>query len=317
MVYQIDDGTVKTEFWMVTPTSPTTIAAVRTTLGSGNVTGPGSGSGSGGGPFVSKAGDTMTGPLQLPGAPVSPNQASTKGYVDGGLAAKADVIGGVIPSGQLGGGVANSSVCLHGDSSWAGCGTSSNAVSIQSVPVATTAPSDNQVINLCGLLGTVRAAGRQRSDCWNGCNEIFFGFQLVAVAIHQSGYSRSEDGKFGGVRGRSAGRGATILRLHCRHRNGRSRVSNWRKLQRRRVGRDASIYYRECASFWIHDWQCIERIAGGFDCRAIYADEPDRPIAIRESGCSPGRISGIRAGFDSSFKYHRGFFGIHLRMQDE
>ena len=162
-----------------------------------------------------------------------------------------------------------------------------------------------------------RAAGRQRRDRRNGCDEIFFGFQLVAVAIHQSGYSRSEDGKFGGVRGRSSGRGATILRLHCRHRNGRSRVSNWRKLQRRRVGRDASIYYRECASFWIHDWQCIERIAGGFDCRAIYADEPDRPIAIRESGCSPGRISGIRAGFDSSFKYHRGFFGIHLRVQDE
>ncbi len=153
VVYQIDDGTVKTEFWMVTPTSPTTIAAVRTTLGSGNVTGPGSGSGSGGGPFVSKAGDTMTGPLQLPGAPVSPNQASTKGYVDGGLAAKADVIGGVIPSGQLGGGVANSSVCLHGDSSWAGCGTSSNAVSIQSVPVATTAPSDNQVITYVASSG--------------------------------------------------------------------------------------------------------------------------------------------------------------------
>jgi trimeric autotransporter adhesin len=63
VVYQIDDGTVKTEFWIVTPASPTTIAAVRTTLGSGNVTGPGSG----GGPFVSKAGDAMTGPLQLPG----------------------------------------------------------------------------------------------------------------------------------------------------------------------------------------------------------------------------------------------------------
>ena len=129
---------------------------------------------------------------------------------------------------------------------------------------------------LCGLLGTIRAAGRQRSDGWNGCDEVFVGFQLVAVAIDQSGYSRSEDGKSGGVRGRSAGRGATILRLHCRHRNGRSRVGNWRKLQRRRAGRDAAIYYRECASFWIHDWQCIERIAGGFDCRAIYADEPDR-----------------------------------------
>src|SRR5271168_278317 len=67
VVYQLDDGTVKTEYWIVTATSPTTIAAVRTTLGSGNsaVTGPG------GGPFVSKAGDSMTGPLQLPGDPVA------------------------------------------------------------------------------------------------------------------------------------------------------------------------------------------------------------------------------------------------------
>ena len=63
VVYQLDDGTVKTEFWSVTATSPTTIAAVRTVLGSGNsaVTTTGNGS------FVSKSGDTMTGPLQLPG----------------------------------------------------------------------------------------------------------------------------------------------------------------------------------------------------------------------------------------------------------
>ena len=61
VVYQLDDGTVKTEFWVVTSTSPTTIAAVRTTLGSGNsVTTLGSAS------FMSKAGDTMTGPLQMP-----------------------------------------------------------------------------------------------------------------------------------------------------------------------------------------------------------------------------------------------------------
>ena len=64
VVYQLDDGTVKTEFWIVTSSSPTTIAAVRTTLGSGNSAVTGS---EGGGPFVSKAGDSMSGPLQLPG----------------------------------------------------------------------------------------------------------------------------------------------------------------------------------------------------------------------------------------------------------
>jgi len=63
VVYQLDDGTVKAEFWIVTSTSPTTIATVRTTLVSGNSTVTGSGDG----PFVSKAGDFMTGPLQLPG----------------------------------------------------------------------------------------------------------------------------------------------------------------------------------------------------------------------------------------------------------
>jgi hypothetical protein len=63
VVYQLDDGTVKTEFWVVTPTSPTTISAVRTLLGAGNsaVTSVGSRT------FVRKTGDTMTGPLQLPG----------------------------------------------------------------------------------------------------------------------------------------------------------------------------------------------------------------------------------------------------------
>lgn len=124
VVYQLDDGTVKTEFWVVASTSPTTIAAVRTVLGSGNSatppatqqyvdsliagkandavvvhkTGSETIAGvkqfsvspnvptpvlavdavnkayvdaavtiSGGGSFVSKAGDTMTGPLQFAG----------------------------------------------------------------------------------------------------------------------------------------------------------------------------------------------------------------------------------------------------------
>jgi len=148
VVYQLDDGTVKTEFWVVTSTSPTTIAAVRTILGSG-----GSAVTTSGGPFVSKAGDTMTGPLQLPGDPSAPNQASTKHYVDSGLAAKADLIGGVVPTAELANGTASNSLCLHGDSSWGACGTSSNAVSIQNVPVDPTAPTDNQVITYVASSG--------------------------------------------------------------------------------------------------------------------------------------------------------------------
>jgi len=210
VVYQLSDGTVKTEFWSVGTTSPTTVAAVRTTPGSGSSAAPPatkqyvdaavaskandsavvhlsgaetiigtkqfavapslptpvqSGDAvnkayvdaavttSGSGLFVSKSGDTMTGPLQLPADPAAPNQAADKHYVDTGLAVKANIINGVVPSAQLGNGTANSGVCLHGDSNWGGCGTSSNAVSIQSVPVDTASPTDNQVITYVASLG--------------------------------------------------------------------------------------------------------------------------------------------------------------------
>lgn len=95
----------------------------------------------------------MTGPLQLPADPLAANQATSKHYVDSGLAVKADLIGGVVPTSELANGTANNSLCLHGDSSWGACGASSNAVSIQNVPVDTTAPTDNQVITYVASLG--------------------------------------------------------------------------------------------------------------------------------------------------------------------
>lgn len=81
----------------------------------------------GSGNFVSKSGDTMTGPLTLPADPAAPNQASTKHYVDVGSASKADLVAGVVPVNQLGSGTANNSACLHGDSTWSGCGTGSGS----------------------------------------------------------------------------------------------------------------------------------------------------------------------------------------------
>ncbi len=203
VVYQLDDGTEKTEFWMVGTSSPETIAEVRTTPGSTvatsqfateqyvnsalaakandnavvHLSGAETVSGikqftvspsfptpvnppdavnksyvdsavenSGSGNFVSKAGDTMTGPLTLPGAPTAPNQAATKQYVDSSSTNKADLISGIVPTGELAAGVANNGVCLHGDSTWGACGTSSNAVSIQGTLVATTAPTNNEVL---------------------------------------------------------------------------------------------------------------------------------------------------------------------------
>jgi hypothetical protein len=79
----------------------------------------------GSGSYVSKAGDTMTGPLTLPGDPVAPQQAADKHYVDFTSGDKADLISGLVPTSELGTGTANNGVCLHGDSTWGGCGTGS------------------------------------------------------------------------------------------------------------------------------------------------------------------------------------------------
>jgi len=100
----------------------------------------------GSGSYVAKTGDTMSGPLSLPSDPTSNSQAANKHYVDINTAGKASLIGGLVPPSQLGSGAANSTNCLKGDSSWGACGTSANAVSIQSVAVDPTQPSDGQVL---------------------------------------------------------------------------------------------------------------------------------------------------------------------------
>ncbi len=197
-VFQLDDGTVRTEYWSVPTTSPTTIAAIRTTPGTGlgniaatqdyvntavttraldssvvhlagneTITGakqfavapalpaPAGSSDAankgyvdaavqnvGAGDYVAKAGDTMTGPLNLAGPPTSPAQASNRQYVDNGLTAKADLVTGVVPPGELGSGVATSDTCLNGNSTWGSCGGGAPA----GISYATTALNWSQTI---------------------------------------------------------------------------------------------------------------------------------------------------------------------------
>ncbi len=204
VVFQLDDGTVRTEYWAVPATSPTTIAAVLTTPGTGlgnlavtqqyvnaavanraidaavvHLAGTETISGTkhfavppalpapalpapagatdaankgyvdaavanvGSGAYVSKAGDTMSGPLSLPADPTAPNQAADRHYVDSGLAVKADLVNGSVPTGQLGAGVASAATCLTGNSTWGSCGGGAPA----GITYATTALNWTQTIS--------------------------------------------------------------------------------------------------------------------------------------------------------------------------
>jgi Lower baseplate protein N-terminal domain len=199
VVLQLDDGTVRTEYWAVPATSPTTISGVLTTPGTGmgnlevtqgyvnsevanravdstvvhlagteTITGtkqfatppslptPAAATDAankgyvdsavstvGSGAYVSIAGGTMTGPLTLPSDPVAPYQAADRNYVDNGLLAKANLVNGTVPSAELGVGVASSSTCLTGNSTWSTCGGGAPA----GITYASTALSWTQTIS--------------------------------------------------------------------------------------------------------------------------------------------------------------------------
>jgi hypothetical protein len=100
----------------------------------------------GSGNYVPSAGGAMTGPLTLSGNPTAPLQAAAKQYVDSSVVVKADLVSGLVPTGELGSGTATALNCLLGNGTWGPCGSSANATAIQSVPVATGAPANGQVL---------------------------------------------------------------------------------------------------------------------------------------------------------------------------
>ena len=62
--------------------------------------------------FLPTGGGTLTGALILAANPTTGLGAATKQYVDGAIQAKADLVGGFVPTGQLGSGTASSTTCL-------------------------------------------------------------------------------------------------------------------------------------------------------------------------------------------------------------
>ncbi len=136
---ELSDGAKQFPFSPSVPSPQQSNDAVNKAYVDGAVATVGSGS------YVAKTGDVMTGPLTLPGDPTAPNHAATRQYVDSGLAAKTGLTAGLVPTDQLASGLADGSRCLKGDQTWGACGTSTNAVSLQGVPINTALPAEGQV----------------------------------------------------------------------------------------------------------------------------------------------------------------------------
>ena len=107
-VYHLDDGSVTRQYWVVpSSTAPVKISAIESTVlptavamqtvsksyVDTAIAAAVSGHPLDSSPYVLKAGDTMTGPLNLPADPVSATQAADKNYVDESVAAAAGGLG--------------------------------------------------------------------------------------------------------------------------------------------------------------------------------------------------------------------------------
>jgi hypothetical protein len=107
----------------------------------------------GAGSYLATAGGSMTGRLTLSSNPTAPLQAAPKQYVDASVTVKADLVGGLVPTSELGSGTASGLNCLLGNGAWGPCGSSANATAIQSIPVAAGVPGNGQVLTYSSTSG--------------------------------------------------------------------------------------------------------------------------------------------------------------------
>jgi hypothetical protein len=172
VVFHLNDGTVAKEYWVVPVTvaggGPVTLASVRNQVLPTNVAmqtvskqyvdnaivraqlnlNPEDAS-----PYVMKSGDTMTGPLVLPGDPATPLQAADKNYVDTNVSAVANGLNGkvsLLPS--------------------------TSQLVAQPAGTQLQVTRENGVVNAAalysGVTGTTASTLLGGSDCTNGCKVV-------------------------------------------------------------------------------------------------------------------------------------------------
>ena len=251
----------------------------------------------GSGSYLQKSGDTMTGPLTLSADPTAPTHAATRRYVDNSIAGKADLAGGLVPVSELGTGATDGSMCLKGNSSWGACGSSSNAVSIQGVPVDTAAPADGQVITYELSSGKYKPKAGRRIWITAGMQVVKYstdfawtqtaaadlsaaGAKTVSLGSCPPGVMAAEPWYYVYIAGTGTAEAVKVTGGTCAG-NGSAGTLQFTTANAHPAG------YTVC--------ERVRRIAGGVDCGTHHADESGGIVAVGNDRGSAGRVQSVRA----------------------
>jgi len=229
----------------------------------------------GGGNFVLRAGDTMTGPLTLLANPTAPMQAATKQYVDLNTSSKADLAGGVVPPTELGSGSASNGSCLHGDSTWGGCGGSGS-----------------------GLTPGMQAIKYATDFSWSQSNVADLstaGAKTLTLATCPPGVTGSEAQYYVYIAGTGTAEAVRVTGGTC------SGSGQGGTLQFTTANPHTAGYTIGSASSGLQE---------ALICSTFHAIESDGQFSIGKGDRASGRIEAIWQGFNSRLKCHCGLFRL-------